>query len=67
MLVLGNSFTTVLLLGGSRNDGHLAVSTKLNVFNLCQILVSFISVLLVIDWLSMLGENQLHDLVLCYK
>ena len=48
MLLLGNSFTNVLSLGGSRNDGHLYVSTKLNVFNPCQILVYFISVLLVI-------------------
>ena len=47
-MVLGNSFTTVLFLGGSRNNRHLAVSTKLNIFNPCQILVSFISGLLVI-------------------
>ena len=48
-LVLGNSFNTVLFLGCSRNYGCLAASMKLNVFNPCQILVSFISVLLVIS------------------
>ena len=49
-MVLGNSFTTGLLLSGSRNDGHLAVSAKLDLFNPCHILVTFISGLLFIDF-----------------
>ena len=64
MLVIGNSFTTVLLLCGSKNYGLLYVITKLNVFNPCQIMVSLIPGIVVIAWLSMLGDNQLYNLVL---
>ena len=41
-LLLGNCFNDMLFLGCSRNDGHLSVSMKLNVFNPFQILVYLI-------------------------
>ena len=48
-LLLGNSLTTVLFLGCIIDHRHLSVSTKVNVFNPCQTLVSHSSGLLVID------------------
>ena len=48
-LLLGNSLTTVLLVGYIIYDRHLAATTKTNIFNPCQTLVSLSSVLLVIE------------------
>ena len=73
-MVLGNSFTAVLFLGVSRNNGNLVVSTKLNSSNLCHIPVYFISGVLIIDlkllpkasitevknWLGLLQLVQLY-------
>ena len=39
----------------------------MNVFNTCQTLLSYSSVLLVIEWLSVLGKNQPYDLLPRYK